>query len=114
MTNKLKVGQSVFYVDNSNRLLKTGLTTVTKVGRDYFEVDAFNRERFFIKTMRHDSKYGSPRIVIFHSEQEYLDIKRHQGLRAKFREVFGWNSTAKLTLEQLEAINTIIEGSNND
>jgi hypothetical protein len=111
--DKLKIGQTVWFVEKDNRTGKAYTpkeTTITEIGRIYFKV-AFSRHKFSIETMQAVSGYSV-------SESIYLDIEvfkkeeRYSELLSDIRKVFGHYGKTHVTLEQLESIKKILSIEN--
>jgi hypothetical protein len=111
--DKLKVGQTVWFVEKDNRTGKAHIpkeTTITEVGRIYFKVECRGKYKFSIEKMQ---------VVSDHNLREYiyLDIEvfkkeeRYSELLSDIRKVFGHYGKTDVTLEQLEAINKILNPS---
>jgi hypothetical protein len=117
MKNSLTVGQTVYLNPfghggrhgHGGRQVQKG--TISKIGKKYFEIEGFYRDRFFIDTMRHDGEktgYGCSWKVHI-SKQEILDEAEEGQLREELRKAFAWDGK-KFTLEQLRKIKAIITG----
>ena len=110
MKKALIVGQTVYLnpYGRGNREVQEGI--ISKIGKKYFEIEGFHRDRFFIDTMRHDggkTGYGCSWTVHL-SKQEILDEAEQNQLREELRKAFAWDGK-KFTLEQLRKIKAIIE-----
>jgi len=112
MSKKYTVGQEVYVVPSGNNTrnsyIKPKTATVLKVGRTVFSVSGFERMQFEIDTGREKSKYLA-KWVVWSSKPAYDAHCRKIELQAKISKAFTWHSRVDLTLDQLEAINAIIE-----
>lgn len=109
-----KVGQEVV-ISGDRRFPEGRKTTVIKIGRKYVTVDGVWRERQFYADNREDYfvekiEYGAP-SVLYPSEEAYRYAMERARLREKMRRFFDWSNRTKLTLEQLQRIDAIIEES---
>ena len=100
---KLEVGSAFFYVERCYRgQLKTGYTKVSKVGRKYFELEAYPKVKFDLETCKGVTEYA-PNISLYSSEQEYLEThERHEIAQRIIRS--GLTTLRKLSLTTLRSI----------
>jgi len=81
-------------------------TTVTKVGRKYFEVAEF-RKKFCLEKMQDVSEY-SPNWIVWVSKQDIEDYREVINFYNRFRNLFTHYNTPNLNLQQLRDIDKIL------
>lgn len=85
-SENLSVGQKV-WVNPTGRCGSKGEifeSTISKVGRKYFEVKDIFRCKFCVKTLEEVSDYSS-NYIIYTDIQDYEDEKEHQKLSNKLK-----------------------------
>ena len=105
-------GQEVYYQYIGHRVNGKGnepeLTTVTKVGRKWFEVEAVKNTRFDLQTLQNDGKgYSSSSRVIL-SLVDYRNEREQSRLNELISEYFRTFSRKSITLEQLREIAKVL------
>jgi len=109
----MKVGQNIFIKTQGNAARYGGSeiieTTVTKLGRKYFEVDALPRTKFEIETMR-ETDYSTDYIayeskVVIEEELEKI------ALETEIRKAFDRYGKTPYTVDQLRRINAVLRES---
>jgi len=110
--NKIYEGQEVYYHyfghswrNNSGEPIAT---TVTKVGRKWFEVDANKRTRFSIDTLQNDGGQYSSSSRIILSLVDYRNEQEKQCLYIEIKKYFDSYSRKEVTLEHLRKISKIL------
>jgi hypothetical protein len=101
----LKVGDKLYYKTNENNP-KIGWTTITFVGRKYFQVDAMTGNQL----LEDPFKY-SRHVQFYPSEQCYLDECEKNKILSQLQDCFSFSGKGRnLSLNQLRQISQIIEG----
>jgi hypothetical protein len=111
---KIEVGMTVYLKPIGNAARRgTAIieTTVTKVGRKYFEVEQSWTGRFFIETMYQDGRGYISDYHAYLSVKEIEDDARVVALERHFRALFDFSGSG-LSLEKLEKMKIIAEGEN--
>ena len=104
----MEVGQEVLVKGLNNQYgAQIVKDKIKSIGRKYFKLES-NRCRFIIESLVDDPGQYSSSYRVYFSEQEIEDEKRVCFLNRKIRNSFQY-SNSRLTLEQLEQINNIIE-----
>lgn len=111
----MKIGQEIFIETTGNAARDVGSriieTTISKVGRKYFEVEKIQRVRFFIDTMRQDTNY-SQSYIAYNTRLEIEEKNELCKLKEKLRKCFdGWGNK-KLTLDQYRRVSNIVDETN--
>jgi hypothetical protein len=110
--NQIKEGQEVYYEHfgyrQKERENEPVATTVTKVGRKWFEVECAKYQRFSIETLRNDSKGYSSSSRIILSLLDYRNEKEYEYLTNTISDFFRIWRTNKPTLEQLRQIAQVL------
>lgn len=112
MKNEIKVGQDIWYRVYGRRMGGDGLlhkSTVSKVGKKYFEIADLYGERFFIDSLTNDGKGYSSSCQAYLSEQDRLDEVEVASLSQFLRNKVGQYGLAPFSLDQLRRIKAIIE-----
>jgi hypothetical protein len=109
-TNKLKVGQKVYFKGYIYGGRKESIeeTEITKVGNKYFELKNHWRDRFFVETLMHDGRGYSSIGKVYLTMQEIKDEDEAYKLNEKFRMFFGGGSNG-MSLDKLREVDKIIE-----
>jgi len=111
----MKVGENIFIKTTGNAARYGGSkiidTTVSKVGRKYFEVEALPSVRFHISNLVQDTNYSTS-YKVYHSREAIEEETELIELRDKMRKTFDhWNGTP-LTLDQYRRIDKIVSEGN--
>lgn len=109
--SKIKVGDTIWIQPKRypRGVAEPIQCTVSKVGRKYFEVEDFRFQRFQMSDGKQCTEMNYPSQA-YHTLQEILDEKEIQVLTDKIRVHFtGFYGSKKFTLEQLRAIDNIID-----
>jgi hypothetical protein len=111
--SKLTVGQTVFVkTADYQRRVVVRETTVTRVGRKFFEIAdyEFSRSRFSVETMRVCRDIGVNSERCYLTRQEIDDEREYQELQDSLRRMFDhWGSSSTLTLDQLRRVDAIVK-----
>lgn len=109
----MKIGQEVFIkrIGNAARHIKNPNDLISKeivesVGKKYFKLKNYRREKFSIKDMRDVSDYSS-NYLVYESEQQIKDEMETNKIR-KFIESYPFG---KLSLERLKEIEQMLKDS---
>lgn len=111
------VGQKVFVrkIGNSARHRKPEeLITeeeIESIGKIYFYLKGYSRQKFGIEEMRDISNYSS-NFIVYENKQDYLDEDEYSNLLDEIRKVFGSYGRCDLNLDQLRRICEIIKSAN--
>lgn len=108
----LKVGQVVYLepLGNAARYsTEIKPATICSLGKKYFAVEEFPRNRFSIEELIHDGGQYSPQYKVHLSLQDIQDEKEANKLSRELAGYFGHHK-AFLTLTQLKKIKEIING----
>lgn len=107
---KLHVGQKLYkQVAYRNEKPTIKVCEITKIGLKYLYVDNDNRYPIEKDTLIHRSKmYSQNNFQMYLTEQEILDKWETNTLISECKKHFGNYGNLKFTLEQLRAINKII------
>lgn len=108
---KIEVGQTV-YVEGIQRRTQTvnlRKAIVSKVGRKYFELDGYYRDRFNIDTLLHDGGDYSPSYKVWLNESDYSNHIHEVKLRRELPDML-----RKASYKQLVKINSILNTPSND
>ncbi|HEY0657263.1 MAG TPA: hypothetical protein VGD05_02255 [Pyrinomonadaceae bacterium] len=111
---KVKLGQTVFITGSGNNTVGLIETTVSKVGKKYFEVEQLKyRARFLVDTLEeeHSGRMLSGRNwKLYLSKQEYDDETERAEIGRRLRDWVNKSGIRHLTLnlEDLRTIDTII------
>lgn len=132
MKNKIYPDMNLYYIkpdkQNSHYLGdEIGVVTVEKVGRTKFYLKGlysnlpYNQNVFYLKTLSSHPNNFTVFDQLYLSEQDIFDMREKKRLCNNLRKIFNqsnsWlpdnpNKIDKLTLDQLEKINLIIEEKN--
>jgi hypothetical protein len=108
--NQIKEGQEVYYLYYGHRLKKSEndliATTVTKVGRKWFEVDYAKGQRFSIEDLKNDGKGYSSSSRIILSLWDYKNQKEYSRLMDRVTHYF--RNYGKPTLEQIRQVAQVL------
>ncbi len=112
MTKKIVPGMKVYLKHVSHRKHKSpgeGIieAEVEKVGRKYFYLKGFQRDKFSIEEMC-DTSQGSSDYKVYITKQAISDEQEHSRLTDEIREEIGRYGSTKLSLKQLREIKKII------
>lgn len=109
---KIEVGMPVYLKPTGNAARRgTAIieTTVTKVGRKYFEVEPPLYGRFYIEEMCQDGRGYISGYHAYLSVKEIEDEARKEALNRHFRKLFDFSGSG-LSLEKLEKMKIIADG----
>ena len=106
----MKVGQTVFIKNTSRYGTKINEDKIKSIGRKWFKLEE-NGCRFSIEDLFNDAGGYSSHYKVYFKMQDIIDEGRLSDLNLKLSRLFNYGKS-KLTLEQLEAINGIIEVNN--
>ena len=110
--NQIKEGQEVYYLYYGHRYKgkesEPVATTVTKVGRKWFEVECAKWDRFSIEDLKNDGKGYSSSSRIILSLWDYRNEQEYNKLKDKISEYFRVGLSNKATLEQLRQVAKVL------
>jgi len=106
---ELKVGQEIFLKSTPYSKPEIVKATISKIGRKYFEVTPRYLGRYFLDTMIHDDGNYSAKYKAYTSLEEIEKEEKRRELGNKISSFFKYGATGKLTLDQLEQIQSIID-----
>ena len=111
MKEELKVGRKVF-LKPVNNMVRYGYnkileSEITKVGRKYFYIKQFPKNKYRIEDLEEESEYV-PDWEVYFSRQEILDEREYEKLFIVISSKFDFMAKKDLTLDQLIRINDII------
>jgi len=110
MKAKMTVGQPIWYRSISNRHgadISLKETTVSKIGKKYFEVNDIG-ERFFIDTLEHDAGNYLASIAVYLSKVDYEEEVERKNIFDQLFRMFGNYSHPNIELSKLRRIIAII------
>ena len=110
MEVKIEKGQIVYLIENDSRgrgSLGPIETTVTKVGRLYFEIERCPHRRFKIENMLEDKDWGS-KARVYLSMQEILDIQEFDRLSLEITDKFRGYGRLPYSTDQLKRVFDIL------
>lgn len=111
---KIQKGQTIWlerlvffrqHEKNNKELIET---TISKVGREYFETNTEWVGRFSIKTLVHDGKDNSPMYKVYFNKEDYYRKVEQLRLFSEIRESF-YTYNTKISLEKLREISRILK-----
>jgi len=114
--NKIYEGQEVYYLyfgHGQQEAAELIATTVTKVGRKWFEVAEINNTRFSIETLKNDAGQYSSSSRIILSLVDYINEQEKNRLYDKIAKRFDFYSKKDVTLEQLRKIYKVLNSDQN-
>ena len=107
----MEVGQNIFIKTVGNCARNVGSkiidTTITKVGRKYFEVEALPRTKFKIETMREVTNY-SVNYIAYESLVAIEEEMESIALNNEIRNAFNGYGKPIYTLDQLRRIKAVL------
>lgn len=110
----IKVGDTLYKVRSYRTASRQIIPLkVTKIGKKYiyYEGDHNNHHGVDKNTLRYsDKEYSQRDYTLYRTEQEIYDMWEYNDLRQKFSQYF--NNPIDLSLDQLRAIDQIINQSN--
>jgi myo-inositol catabolism protein IolC len=108
---KLIVGQTVFLSSHDWQKKEIIIeTTVTKVGRKYFQIADSGWTQFSVETMRAIVSSGASSDQCYLTRQAIEDERECTRLKESLRKVFDvWGSSTNLSLDQLRRIDVIVK-----
>lgn len=109
--HEIAVGQPMYYFLRGDNSAPTE-TEVISVGRKYFEVNHFPRDKFFIDSLRSNNEVGCP-IQLYPSIQAIEDKREHNALSRELRQLFGQYGSIPYSLDTLRKVKEII-GTNTE
>ncbi len=110
--NKLVAGQKIFVKPIGNAARRGGEIreeVIDKVGKKYFTLVGWHRERFNNDTLRHDGGQYTPNYQCYFSMQEISDERERSALLDRARRLFSSYGEIGLTLNELRQIDNIIK-----
>ena len=105
----LKVGQKIFLKSIGSRELEIIEVAISKIGKKYFEVDKSYLGRYFLEDMLQDGRGYTARYKAYTNMEEIQKEERMRELGNKIYSFFRYGDTKRLTLEQLEQIQSMID-----
>lgn len=107
--SNIQVGQKIYITRPHRNTEEPKEVTVSKVGRQYFEVEEHPRLRFYKSVEKKCSKteIGSP-VRWYFSLQEYEDEKQHSVLCSRVYQHFSKLYSKVGTLEQIKQVCEIL------
>jgi hypothetical protein len=107
----MEVGQNIFIKTVGNRARHGGSkiidTTITKLGRKYFQVEALPRTKFEIETMQEVTNYSVDHIA-YESRVAIEEELEKTALTDEIRNAFKFYGKPVHTLEQLRKIKAVL------
>jgi len=107
----MEVGQIIFLEQNGNASRYSNKITeakITKIGNKFFYLDKFPRDRFFIKSMKHDGKGYISKYNCYSSLKEIQDKIESKKLYQEIKEKFD-SCRNCMNLEKLREIKSILK-----
>ena len=110
-SNKLHVGQKLWMVISRphHKNVEPVEVVISKVGKKYFELEDYHRDKFDIETLRSVNETNYKNQCYF-TLQEILDNREFNRISEQLKNIFVGYNEPKLTLEQLRKIKDVIEG----
>lgn len=109
---KLKVGDKIWYIMTKsysfNRTPVLIESTVSKVGKKYFEIEGLLRYRFFLDTLKHDGGNYSSEYKAYITDLDYYNEVETEKEYEKLKIAFSSSNSGKFTLEQLKKTREIL------
>ena len=109
--NKIKVGQTVWMIPHRFRNSESNEpveTKVTKVGNKYFEIEADNRSRYYVETLRRDGRQYSTDGRVLLELQSWLDEIEGEKITDLIRKKIGQYGKHEIPLDTLRKIKELI------
>lgn len=110
--NKLKQGMTVFVLNINNAARwseqKLDETRILSVGRKFFVLDEYQKERFFIDTLISDGCGYSPNYKVYLSKYDYDNEIECNRINKKIEERFRYGKS-DLDIKKLKEIENIID-----
>jgi hypothetical protein len=108
----MEIGQDIFIKTQGNAARYSGSkiieSTITKVGRKYFEVEALPRVKFEIETMSEKTEFCID-YVAYNNKQEIVEHLESVRIMTKLRKDINDQSTYSLNYNKLKRIESILE-----
>ncbi len=114
--NEIKEGQEVYFLyigHRRNEKHEPIATTVTKVGRKWFEIADAAYTRFSIETLQNDGKGFSPSSRVILSLSDYINEQEQVRLYDLVAEYFKGYSRKSIPLEKLRKIYAVLNSEQN-
>lgn len=107
----LEVNQKIYLEPVGNATRRYGgvlETTISKVGRKYFEVNELPNHRFSVETLKHDGQGFNHQFNGYLTMQEIVDKKDGQKLFDEIKHHFSGHRN-RLSLDKLKEIKEILD-----